>query len=253
MDSLNFTNLPFLADIGLSETNKGCFRAGEWVSGEATHTSVNPHDNSKTAVVELATLAQYDETVEAMLAEKEKWMNTPAPARGEIVRQIGEELRKYKDQLGSLVSLETGKIKAEGDGEVQEAIDICDLACGLSRSITGSVIPSERPGHFMLENWNPYGIVGVITAFNFPVAVHSWNAAIALICGDLVLWKGAPSTPLCTIALTKIYSDVLARHGFNSVATCVLGEGHDVGVKITEDERIPVVSFTGSTKVGGIV
>jgi len=188
-----------------------------------------------------------------MLGEKDRWMETPAPARGEIVRQIGEELRKYKDQLGSLVSLETGKIKAEGDGEVQEAIDICDLACGYSRSISGKVIPSERPGHFMMENWNPYGIVGCITAFNFPVAVHSWNTAIAMICGDQVLWKGAPSPPLCTIALTKIYSDVLSRHGFKSVVTCVQGDGIEIGEKITSDERIPVVSFTGSTKVGRIV
>ena len=155
--------------------------------------------------------------------------------------------------MGSLVSLEVGKIKAEGDGEVQEAIDICDLACGLSRTISGKVIPSERPGHFMMEVYNPYGIVGVISAFNFPVAVHSWNAAIAMICGNLVLWKGAPSTPLCTIACSKIYANVLARNGFKSVACVVQGEGVEIGSLLTADKRIPVVSFTGSTKVGRIV
>ncbi len=166
---------------------------------------------------------------------------------------MGNELRRLKDALGSLVSLETGKIKSEGDGEVQEAIDVCDLACGYSRSIAGKVIPSERPGHMMMECWNPLGLIGVITAFNFPVAVHSWNAAIAMICGDLVMWKGAPSTPLTTIATTKIYVKVLAEHGFKSVVTCVQGDGVEIGEKMTSDKRLPLISFTGSCKVGKMV
>lgn len=149
--------------------------------------------------------------------------------------------------------METGKIKAEGDGEVQEAIDICDLACGYSRCISGKVIPSERPGHFMMEVWNPYGIVGVISAFNFPCAVHSWNAAIALICGDLVIWKGAPSTPLTTIACQRIYANVLERHGFKSVTTVCQGIAHEIGIRMTQDKRVPVISFTGSTHVGRMV
>lgn len=144
-------------------------------------------------------------------------MNSPAPLRGEIVRQIGQALRDKKDALGSLISLEMGKIKTEGDGEVQEYIDVCDMACGLSRTIEGKVLNSERPGHFMMEVWNPLGLIGVITAFNFPIAVSGWNAAIALICGDLLIWKGASTTSLCTIALGKVVADVLKKHGFNSV------------------------------------
>jgi aldehyde dehydrogenase family 7 protein A1 len=154
-----------------------------------------------------------------MEKEKERWINTPMPVRGEIVRQIADALREKKEALGSLISLEMGKVKSEGKGEVQEFIDICDMAVGLSRTIEGKVIPSERPGHFMMETWNPLGLIGIITAFNFPVAVYGWNAAIALICGDLMIWKGASSTTLCTIATAKIMADVLKRNGFNSVCT----------------------------------
>ena len=218
---LTFSNFPFLAELGLEETNLGCYRNGEWVAGEETWLSNNPTDNKKVAVTKLATAEQYEETIAAMEAEKERWQTTPGPVRGEIVRQIGNELRKYKKQLGALISLEVGKILSEGEGEVQEAIDIMDMACGMSRTIGGKILPSERPGHFMMENWNPYGIVGVITAFNFPCAVHSWNAGIALITGNQVLWKGAPSTPLVSIAVQKIYARVLEEHGWKSVVTLV--------------------------------
>jgi len=177
-------------------------------------------------------------------------MLTPAPLRGEIVRQIGEALRAKKDALGSLISLEMGKSKSEGDGEVQEYIDICDMAVGMSRTIEGKVLHSERPGHFMMEVWNPIGIVGVITAFNFPVAVSGWNAAIALICGDLVIWKGASSTSLCTIATGRIVADVLKKHGFNSVHTVCNGGGATIGERFIHDKRLQLVSFTGSTSVG---
>ena len=250
MESTSCSKYPFLAELGITEENLGCYTNGEWKAGETVVNSLNPHDNSVSAKVKLATAEQYEECIKAMEEEKAKWMSLPAPARGEIVRQIGEKLREKKDALGSLISLEMGKIKAEGDGEVQEVIDICDLACGLSRSLEGKVLPSERPGHFMLECWNPLGIVGVITAFNFPCAVFGWNACIGLVCGDLMLWKGAPSTPLVSIATTKIFADVLKENGFNSVCSLVQGDGIEIGELMTNDKRIPLISFTGSCKVG---
>lgn len=172
------------------------------------------------------------------------------PLRGEIVRQIGDGLRKHKDALGSLLSLEVGKIKSEGLGEVQEFIDICDMAVGMSRTIGGSVIPSERPDHFMIENWNPLGNVGIISAFNFPNAVYGWNAAISLMTGNQILWKGAETTSLLCIATNKIVTDVISQHGFGSVATLCQGTGAEVGEAMIHDERMPLVSFTGSTKTG---
>lgn len=188
-----------------------------------------------------------------MATEKAKWQTTPAPVRGEIVRQIGDALRQKKTALGSLLSLEMGKIKSEGLGEVQEYIDICDMAVGMSRTIDGKVLNSERPGHFMMEVWNPIGNVGVITAFNFPVAVAGWNAALALICGDQVIHKGALTTSLVTIALGKIVVDVLKKHGFNSVMSVICGDGATIGNAIVTDPRVPLVSFTGSTQVGRMV
>ena len=176
-------------------------------------------------------------------------MKTPAPVRGEIVRQIGEAFRKKKEPLGLLISLEMGKIKSEGLGEVQEYIDICDFATGLSRTLEGKVLPSERPGHFMMEMWNPLGLVGCITAFNFPVAVAGWNAALALICGDLMVWKPAPTTNLCAIAVQKIINEVFEKFGFKSIHTLCAG-GIDVGSTMVNDKRLPLISFTGSTAVG---
>ena len=217
--ALSFNSYPFLSALGLEETNPGCYHSGKWMAGSESLLSYNPHNNAPTARVNLATNDQYEDCIRAMESERDKWMLTPAPVRGEIVRLIGEELRKHKGELGSLIALEMGKIKVEGDGEVQEFIDTCDLACGLSRTMEGKVLPSERPGHFMLEQWNPLGLIGIITAFNFPCAPLGWNAAIALVCGDLMMWKGAPSTPLTSIAVTKIISRVLDRHGFSSVFT----------------------------------
>lgn len=177
----------------------------------------------------------------------------PMPARGEIVRQIGDAFRAKKEPLGRLLSLEMGKIYSEGLGEVQEVIDICDMACGLSRTIGGSIFNSERPEHFMMEVWNPLGIVGVITAFNFPCAVFGWNAAIALVAGNLVTWKGAPSTSMVTIACAKIIAEVLENNKINPNVLTVVHGGVDVGKRMTEDKRVPLVSFTGSTKVGKLV
>jgi aldehyde dehydrogenase family 7 protein A1 len=185
-----------------------------------------------------------------MEEERVRWVTTPAPLRGEIVRQIGEALRAKKDALGALITLEMGKIRSEGLGEVQEYIDICDMAVGMSRTIDGKVLPSERPSHFMIEQWNPIGNVGVITAFNFPVAVSGWNVALALICGDTVIWKGSESTNLCTVALGKIVGDVLLKNGFKSICTVVCGTGSVIGAAMVKDPRVPLISFTGSTAVG---
>ena len=174
----------------------------------------------------------------------------PAPKRGEIVRQIGEALRKHIDALGRLVALEMGKIKNEGDEEVQEFVDICDYAVGLSRSLNGDVIPSERPGHFMMETWNPLGLVGIISAFNFPAAVYGWNVAISLICGNANLWKGAPSTCLTTVAVSRIIAQVLAANNLPGAICAVANGDADIGIAMGNDHRITLVSFTGSTAVG---
>ena len=185
-----------------------------------------------------------------MEKDKERWMKTPAPVRGEIVRQIGQAIKAKKEALGRLVSLEMGKIYSEGQGEVQEFVDICDMATGMSRTIGGKIFNSERPGHFMMEMWNPLGHIGVITAFNFPVAPLGWNAAIALICGDLMVWKGALSTSLTTIATGKLITDVLRKNGFNSVFTVCQGDGASIGSQLVSDPRLQLISFTGSTQVG---
>lgn len=180
--------------------NFGCYRKGQWVGNGDEVLAVNPHDNKPIAKIKLANAQDYEDCIKAMESERVRWAKTPGPVRGEIVRQIGEAFRRKKEALGMLVSLEMGKIKSEGLGEVQEYIDICDMATGLSRTIEGKILPSERPGHFMMENWNPLGLIGCITAFNFPVAVAGWNAAIAFICGDLMVWKPALTTCLCAIA-----------------------------------------------------
>lgn len=177
------------------------------------------------------------------------WSAMPAPYRGEIVRQIGDELRKNLQPLGKLVSLEMGKIAPEGVGEVQEFVDICDYAVGLSRMFAGQIIPSERKDHVILEKWRPLGLVGIISAFNFPCAVYGWNTALALVVGNTVVWKGAPSTPLVSLATTKIVSKVLEANNLPPIATLCQG-GTDVGKMMVQDERVKLVSFTGSTAVG---
>ena len=247
---LTFNQYPFLKELGLSEVNAGCYRNGEWVGDGPEQVAINPHDNKPIAIVKTGTVAQYQECIFAMDQERKRWASTPAPFRGEIVRQIGDALRQKKDALGALVTLEMGKIRSEGLGEVQEYIDICDMAVGMSRTIDGKVLNSERPGHFMMEVWNPIGHVGCITAFNFPVAVSGWNAALALICGNQMIHKGALTTSLVTVALGKIVGDVLLAHGFKSVVTVITGDGPNVGNALVQDPRVPLVSFTGSTAVG---
>lgn len=248
--SLTYNDYPFLKELGLNTTNLGCYRNGEWVANGGETTSISPHTNKLIASTKLASVEDYNDCVKHAKAEKDRWAKLPAPQRGEIVRQIGDALRHHKEALGAVVSLEMGKIKSEGLGEVQEFIDICDMAVGMSRTIDGKVLNSERPDHWMMEVWNPIGIVGVITAFNFPVAVCGWNTALALICGDMVVWKPALTTCLTSVAMTKIMVDVLEKHGFKNVITLACGDGHDIGNALVMDHNIPLVSFTGSTAVG---
>ena len=181
--------------------------------------SINPHNNQPIASVQMGGSKDFDNCVEAMESEHAKWMMTPMPVRGEIIRNIGEELRTKKGALGSLISLEMGKIKTEGDGEVQEYIDICDFAVGMSRTIGGKNMSSERFEHEISERWNPIGNVGIISAFNFPCAVSGWNTAIGLVCGNTMIWKGHEESSLVSVAVSRIVSDVLKTHGFESVFT----------------------------------
>jgi aldehyde dehydrogenase (NAD+) len=192
----------------------------------------------------------YEQVIRNAAAAFLDWRHLPAPKRGQIVREIGDELRRRKDDLGALVSLETGKIIAEGKGEVQEMIDIADFALGLSRQLYGPTMASERPSHRMYEQWHPLGVVGVVTAFNFPVAVWSWNAFIAAVCGDTVVWKPSSDTPLTAIAVQKICNRVLERHGWKGVFNLVVGKGSGVGERLLADRRVPLVSATGSCHMG---
>lgn len=249
---LTFDKYPFLKELGLEETNVGTFD-GTWHSNGPTVTSVNPATGEAIARIVTSSIDDYAKASKACRTAQAKWQEMTAPARGEIVRQIGEALRAKKSALGSLVSLEMGKIKSEGDGEVQEFIDICDYATGLSRMFAGQVLPSERPGHFMMEMWNPLGVIGVITAFNFPVAVCGWNASIAFVTGNSVIWKGAPTTSLTTIAVGKIITDVLSKNNIDPATFAVVTGGKDVGEALVDDKSLGLVSFTGSTPVGAAV
>jgi aldehyde dehydrogenase (NAD+) len=241
-----------LKALGIETVN-----AGAWVGPPVPDCtgplldSFSPGSGARLAQVQQAGVEQYEMAVGAARAAFPAWSALPAPKRGEVVRQIGNALREKKEPLGDLVSLEMGKIRTEGHGEVQEMIDICDFAVGLSRQLYGLTMHSERPQHRMYEQWHPFGIVGVITAFNFPVAVWAWNAALAWVCGNVVLWKPSEKTPLCAVACQKIVHDVFARHGFESgVSTVVIGEIDEVGERLTADRRIPLVSATGSVRMG---
>lgn len=238
----------FLKDLGLERTNSGVYD-GNWKGSGPIVKSIDPANGNVIAEVKTAAPSDYENCVRASVDAYKAWSNVPAPQRGEIVRQIGEELRKYLQPLGKLVSLEMGKIHAEGVGEVQEFVDICDYAVGLSRTFAGQIIPSERSKHVILENWRPLGLVGVISAFNFPCAVYGWNAAIALAVGNSVLWKGATTTPLISVATTKIVADVFRRNNLPPVATLCQGSA-DIGKLMAADERVALLSFTGSTAVG---
>mgnify|MGYP003729600179 CR=1 FL=1 len=240
----------FLKKLGLQATNHGSFDGKNWFSGGDKFDSISPINDKPIASVTSSSLADYIRCRDSTREAWEVWADLPIPKRGEIIRQVGDKLRAHKRELGSLISLEMGKILAEGEGEVQEFIDICDYACGLSRMIAGSVLPSERLDHKLFEMWNPLGPIGVITAFNFPVAVYGWNAAIALVCGDSVIWKGAPTTPLTSIATTKLVASVLQENSLPlGISTLVTG-GADIGEAMAADSSLPLISFTGSTDVG---
>jgi aldehyde dehydrogenase (NAD+) len=212
--------------------------------------SYNPATGKELGRVRLADEEDYDDVLWDAVRTFERWRLEPAPKRGEIVREIGEELRAAKDELGALVTLEMGKILAEGKGEVQEMIDIATFAAGLSRQLYGLSMHSERPGHRMYEQWHPLGVVGVISAFNFPVAVWSWNALLAMVCGDTVVWKPSLKTPLTAVAVQKIADRVLERHGWKGVLNLVIGTDDIVGERLINDPRIPLISATGSTRMG---
>ncbi len=239
--------------LGLSEHNSGVF-AGDWLepTGERVEV-VNPTTGEILATVGMASADDYDRVAESSVETFERWRNLPAPKRGEYVRRLGDALREKIEPLGALVTLEMGKILPEGIGEVQEMVDICDFAVGLSRQLYGNTMASERPNHRMYEHWHPLGPVGVISAFNFPVAVWSWNAAIAAVCGDTVLWKPSERTPLSAIAVTRIAQEVMTGSGFEGVFNLVVGDGATVGNRMNQDTRIPLISATGSCNMGRIV
>src|SRR6266404_9809116 len=239
-----------LRKLGLESANPGAF-CGEWLGGGKLLKSSSPIDCKLLATIRTATADQYECTVKRAQAAFGQWRSVPAPKRGELIRQLGNALREAKHDLGRLVTLETGKIIAEGEGEVQEMIDICDFAVGLSRQLYGLTIASERPQHRMLEQWHPLGLVGIITAFNFPVAVWSWNSALAAVCGDSTIWKPSTQTPLTAIATIKIAERICRQTGADpALFSLLIGDGPSIGRKLASDRRIPLVSATGSTRMG---
>ncbi|HET8550792.1 MAG TPA: aldehyde dehydrogenase family protein [Bryobacteraceae bacterium] len=240
-----------LSRLSIDQTNSGAGHA-TWIGGAGAGelTSYNPADGRALARVRLADERSCEEVVTRSQDTFRRWRMCPAPKRGEIVREIAGELRKFRDELGTLVSLEMGKILNEGVGEVQEMIDIADFAVGLSRQLYGLTMHSERPRHRMYEQWHPLGPVGVITAFNFPVAVWSWNALIAAVCGDTVIWKPSPETPLTAIAVQNICNRVLDAHGWAGVFSILIGDIPTVGERMLNDRRLPLISATGSCAMG---
>ncbi|MBZ5640459.1 MAG: aldehyde dehydrogenase family protein [Acidobacteriia bacterium] len=224
---------------------------GSWIETRGPElVSFNPTTGEPIAAVRQATSDDYEHVAAEALKAFGSWRMTPAPKRGEIIRQLGDELRRNKVHLGRLVSLEAGKILSEGLGEVQEMIDICDFAVGLSRQLYGLTMHSERPMHRMYEQWHPLGPIGIVSAFNFPVAVWSWNAAIAAVCGDTMIWKPSSKTPLTAVAVQNICNEVMKRNGLEGVFGLVIGRGKDVGETMLHDRRIPMISATGSCRMG---
>jgi aldehyde dehydrogenase (NAD+) len=239
-----------LDSLGLEAENPGAF-AGEWLrtSGERVE-SLNPATGEPIAAVRFGTAEDYEKVAAVSQKAFEEWRTWPAPKRGEIVRQLGDELRKHKEELGLLVTLEAGKVRSEGLGEVQEMIDMADLAVGMSRQLYGLSMHSERPKHRMYEQWHPLGVVGIVTAFNFPVAVWAWNAMVAAICGDSMIWKPSHQTPLTAVAVTRIAQRVLEANGAPPIFNMILGGRAGVGERLVADRRVPLISATGSTRMG---
>jgi aldehyde dehydrogenase (NAD+) len=234
--------MDFLKTLHINLNNQGVSTGSKWFTTPAEKIdSFSPVDGKLIGSVNAADKNSYEKIIQTAQAAFKEWRMIPAPQRGEVVRQIGEALRKYKEPLGKLVSYEMGKSLQEGYGEVQEMIDICDFAVGLSRQLYGLSMHSERPGHRMYEQWHPLGIVGIISAFNFPVAVWSWNSMLALVCGDVCVWKPSEKTPLCGIACQHIISDVFARNNVPEGVSCLVIGGREVGEWMAKETRIPLV------------
>jgi aldehyde dehydrogenase (NAD+) len=242
--------LDLLGRLGIAEQNPGACIGPEWLPADEYFPSIDPTTGEVMGWVGRCTRSQYGLVLRAAARAFDTWRAVPAPARGELVRLIVEDLRRHKSALGNLIALETGKIKQEGDGEVQEMIDIGDFAVGQSRMLYGRTMQSERPRHRMYEQWHPLGIVGVITAFNFPAAVWAWNAFIAAVCGDTVVWKPSPKAPLTAIAIQHIVNGVARQSGHEGVFSVLASDRPELAQWLVEDTRIPLVSFTGSSRVG---
>ncbi len=241
-----------LKQLGLGAVNDGTWIGAQSLADDAAPLieSVNPTTNEVIASVRQTTADEYEQVIKQARESFDVWRRVPAPVRGEAVRRIGNALREHKDALGSLVTLEMGKIKAEGDGEVQEMIDIADFAVGQSRMMYGKTMHSERPSHRMYEQWHPLGVVGTISAFNFPVAVYSWNAFIAAICGNVNVWKPSPKTPLCGVAVQKIVNEALAGMDLPPVFFLINDGSNELAQTFVDDARVNLISFTGSCAVG---
>jgi len=245
--------MDFLKELGIESVNPGaCSGPGQWssVEGRDMLSSFNPTTGEEIAKVAQASEDDYNKVMAVATEAFKEWRMVPAPKRGLVVRDLGEALRAKKDPLGKLVALEMGKIVMEGSGEVQEMIDICDFALGLSRQLYGLTMHSERPQHRMYEQWHPLGVVGVISSFNFPVAVWAWNSALAAVCGDMTLWKPSSQTPLTAVAVQHISNDVMKAHNLSGVFSLTIGKGSVIGEKLVNDRRIPLVSATGSCRMG---
>ncbi|GAB2661260.1 aldehyde dehydrogenase family protein [Flavihumibacter cheonanensis] len=246
--------MEFLRALGVDAQNIGSSTGTNWLESTGPSiSSYSPVDGKLIGSVQSTDKAAYEAILKQAGAAFLEWRQWPAPRRGEIVRQVGEALRAQKENLGKLVSYEMGKSLQEGYGEVQEMIDICDFAVGLSRQLYGLTMHSERPGHRMYEQWHPLGIVGIISAFNFPVAVWSWNAALAWVCGDVCIWKASEKTPLCSIACQNIINEVFKKNNVPEGVSCIVNGGRDLGEWLSHDTRIPLISATGSTRMGKAV
>ena len=242
-------NLEFLSELGIDDVNLGGFST-EWFGSGSSLESFAPSNESKIATIKQCSSGDYEKIMQDTSNIFRKWRMEPAPKRGEVVRLFDNEFRKNKVALGKLISWEMGKIQAEGEGEVQEMIDIADYAVGLSRQLYGKTMHSERPNHRMYEQWHPLGTVGIVTAFNFPGAVWAWNAMIAAVCGDVMVWKPSSKTPLTAIAIQKMVNRVLDPLGWNGVMSLLVGSSRDVGEMLIHDRRVPLVSATGSCNMG---
>lgn len=241
----------FLKELGLQPINAGTSTGSTWLSGSGQELeSFSPVDGMLIGAVTSTDREAYDTVVSRAQEAFAEWRLWPAPRRGEIVRQVGDALRQQKEALGRLVSYEMGKSLQEGLGEVQEMIDICDFAVGLSRQLHGLTMHSERPGHRMYEQWHPLGVVGIISAFNFPVAVWSWNSMLAWVCGNTCIWKASEKAPLCSVACQRIIQEVFARNGVPEGVSCIINGGRETGEWMSNDHRLPLISATGSTRMG---